>query len=412
MTPFANMTYLRASHRALWMGAALALPMLTTISASADVACGDTTCPSGFVCQTYQAYDCPTQTAPAVNKEGSDSDAAAAEAERIAATSCTPKPGYTCVPAPCSVDADCGSNMVCNEYESSECSGGAAKPACAPDVPDCVYPDVEPEAPVCTTTTVKQCAYRYTLPCKTAADCGAGFTCEDSIACSCSGSRGTASEGGSTSTGTAIATPGTAVDSPVPSDDADTSGSTADGGSTGVASDGDMQMPAEPADPSCSCASTGVFHCKLQTIACGADADCPAGLVCLDVGQTDCAVSSDGNTSCPAVAPAKTCQAPYYQRGGVDLSDEAASNSGTTTGASSTEPPKADTDNAGPTSPADGTLVDAADPSAAENGSEPADVSGGGCSVARSAAKGHWLLLALASGLALLRPTMRSRKRI
>lgn len=408
MTPFANSTYLHPSHRALWMGAALALPMLTPFTASADVACGDTTCTSGFVCETYQSYDCPaTTTAPTKDLGGSGGSAVVAPDERIAQTSCTPKPAYSCVPAPCNADTDCGANMVCNAYEISECSGGAVKPTCAPNSTSCEV--VEAEPPVCTTNTIKQCAYRYTLPCKVAADCGAGFTCEESISCACSGSRGTATagQGGSASTGTAVATPGTAVATPMPPDDVDTSGSVASGGSTGVTSNDVAEMPTEP---SCSCAPSGVFHCKLQTIACDADSDCPSGLLCTQATHADCAVSSDGSTTCPvSEVPAKTCQTPYYQRGGVDLSDEAASNSGTATGSTPTTP-KAGGDHDGPVSPTDATSGDAAAPASDDTAIEPSDVSGSGCSVAAPASQGHWLLLALAAGLAMLRPAIRSRK--
>ena len=73
-----------------------------------------------------------------------------------------------CVPAPCSRDSDCGSNMVCYAQ-----------------IPTLCYPGP------CPTTPVSACAYNYNVPCTVDSDCGIHFTCPasgwcepDPIACS------------------------------------------------------------------------------------------------------------------------------------------------------------------------------------------------------------------------------------
>lgn len=415
MTLYATSTHGQTSRRALWLGAALAVPLFIPSVAAADVACGDTTCPNGFVCKTYDSYDCATTdvgTAPASEQAASGGAASVAPAaggsatptdnEKIATrTPCAPSVGYTCAPAPCTIDADCGPNMVCYTSTTSQCSGASAKPTCAPDSTNCA--EIESDPPVCTTSTIQQCAYRYEVPCKVAADCGVGFTCEESQSCGCSGSSGVAN-GGAASTGGALIAPEPSSSAPSDDESATSSGATGGGGATGVATGG-ARLPAET---SCSCESTGVFYCKLQNIACGTDTDCPSGLLCVEATRSTCAVSTDGTTTCPTTSATKTCQPPY--RGSLGIG-EAASDSSSNDGKS--EAPTASGDLTG----TQGSASNGADGSGAEhatdsgNGAQP-DVSGGGCSIAQpvTANYGRALLLALAVGLTLLRRGTRAKE--
>lgn len=288
--------YLQTSAKALWLAAALAVPILTSRAALADEVCGDTTCGKGFVCQSYEMGRCsvPTRsdpgtpvaaggtvgvvpTAPGVGAASSDGSSAEPVCETFTA--------YECVPAPCTADADCADGMVCHTYTNETCSG-TDTPACPPDDPECVAPPAEPVE--CTTSTTQQCVARYQLPCTTASDCGPGFTCEEQQSCWCSGSgpRSGTGEGGSS---------------------------------------GDDEVPPDVVEPpDCGCAPTGTFACQLQTIACNADADCPSSLVCVDNPNGSCWMSSDGTSGCTTPDPAKVCQ-PQYYRGGSSVGGDAAS---------------------------------------------------------------------------------------
>jgi hypothetical protein len=56
-----------------------------------------------------------------------------------------------------------------------------------------------------------------------------------------------------------------------------------------------------------TCESTGIFSCVLIETACSADADCAAGMSCINNPNRSCASSSDGQTICDDSGPDKTC---------------------------------------------------------------------------------------------------------
>lgn len=158
--------------------------------------------------------------------------------------------------------------------------------ACAPDVPDCGC-----GVSACDPQTVSMCTPRYLLPCKVAADCGEGFTCEEQIkGCASSGSSG--------------------ASDPTPSADAAPAPA---GGSAG--------LPANPT-PACEPQPTGVFQCVIKSITCTSAAQCPAGWTCeADVAPTGTACAP-GQACDEKAAPqpiVATCRPPYY--GGRDADD-------------------------------------------------------------------------------------------
>ncbi len=320
---------------------ALAAPAL------ADTACGDTTCPKGFECTSYES-GC---VAPAT-------DDGRVATEDLVAPECEESTIYVCEPGPCEGDADCASGMVCFKDTVSECSGGAAV-ACDPEASDCV--DIV-EEPVCVEKEIAQCIPKYLLPCEAAADCGVGFTCEEQEMCSCSGSTGSA--GGATGSGV------DGVSEPSSSEEVDAL----------VASD----------EPTCVCEGTGTFACKPQIQACSIDADCPESWTCGDNPEGVCSISSDGVVDCPEPDPAKLCLPPYYDVIGLVTTGSAESGDGLLAGNSED----------------DSATVSGEDTRADGAESSGGDVSGGGCSVAgtpRSPSAVLLGLLGLAFGASLLR---------
>jgi hypothetical protein len=290
------------SFQIAWFAALLAAPLFTSSIARADEACGNTTCPTGFVCKTYESTNCA---------DVSMVDGKTASCE-------TATTSYQCAPAPCSVDADCGVGMACFSSTHRECSGGTTVPTCAHNAPDCTTtaPDVMPES--CTTIEVQQCVPRYLLPCTTPSDCGPGFTCEETIQMACSGS------GGATSV-------------------------------EGTGANSSSAMDATPIDE-CTSTPTGQFACKLQLIACTTDAGCPAGFTCVVSPDGSCSSSSTGESSCTVADPPRLCMPPY-----ADLVSRAASESdsnGSITAAESVLTPKASgADGASPAGPSDAASV-------------------------------------------------------
>ncbi|HMI89986.1 MAG TPA: hypothetical protein VK509_01425, partial [Polyangiales bacterium] len=155
-------------------------------------------------------------------------------------------------------DSDCPADMVCYAQPGFFCDAHASAGAggsdggcgdgemCAPTVTEC---HEEPGDPVCVP--------RHVPPCSADADCGAGFTCEEAIATSCSGM--TAGAGG----GSAGA------------------GAGASGGEDATA-------------PSCTEFPTGDFRCELQELACESDDDCPGALRCLESWGISCGAAGSG----------------------------------------------------------------------------------------------------------------------
>lgn len=164
---------------------------------------------------------------------------------------CTPPP-----PTPCTADSDCSGSDVCVSYIYDVCSG-TDTPAmtCASDEP-CEAPVQDPVE--CTSQTTAYCVPAYVAPCEVDADCGAGFTCEQSEVCGCS-------------------------DSP-DRDEADP--------------DAPVGFPETPVEePTCSCAPSGDFYCKIIEVECDTDTDCASGLKCMDV------YASGGTTVDPEAVP-------------------------------------------------------------------------------------------------------------
>jgi hypothetical protein len=243
---------------------ALALGTLTVAvagQASAQEACGETTCPRGFTCQAV-----PTPCPLIACLDGQSCPV------------CTPQTSYVCAPADCASDSDCGAEMVCAGFESTQCPTTPPTPACAPNT-DCSAPETKTPAnwsTTCTTTTSHQCAPRWQLPCRVSADCGPGFTCQEQQSCGCSG-------GGATGAGTTT-----------PS-------------STPPAATGD------PTPPDCTCTGTGTSACVAIPEVCATDASCLPGWTCQAVpSASGCSVSSDGQRSCDTPPdPPKNCAPPY-----------------------------------------------------------------------------------------------------
>lgn len=262
--------------------AAFAAPVLllssfahAVLAPDASATCGDgAACGYGFECVVVGTSSC-APTPPCAP------DSNCPEPEP-----CTATEVYGCAPAHCAQDTDCANGMVCHAWEqpcvSTDC-------ACPPgEKCDC-------GAPVsCEPSTAQLCTPRYLLPCQTAADCGAGFTCEEAQSCTCAGS------GGKTPAG---------------------SGS---GAAPQPPSDGEAD-PA-PTPPDCACEPSGVKECVPQEVTCESDAACPAGWTC-EAGD----VASCDGPDCPT-APAPTpsqCRPPYYGgSGGVGVSTPSAPGAG------------------------------------------------------------------------------------
>lgn len=323
----------RTGVRALWLIASVATTLLASNVTFADELCGDTTCQKGFVCRSYEMGKCsatPTKDVGEPRATGGTASApamvpgagAAGPSDTYADPVCESYTAYECVPAPCTVDADCADGMVCHTFTNQSCAGSDPMPTCRVDDPECLAKPVE--TPECTTTTTQQCVARYQLPCTTASDCGPGFTCEEQQSCWCSGSTPASGPAADGSEGSSVAP--TRV----------TSGPSALSVASGAvsSSDGSKDSDAKPVDvsvdaPDCGCAPTGTFECRLQTIACTADVDCPSGLVCVENPNGYCWASSDGTSGCTTPDPAKVCQPRYYQGGvGVSTGQDDALNAG------------------------------------------------------------------------------------
>lgn len=222
--------------------------LLATNTASAQEACGDTTCPQGYTCETGQGA-CPAICIVPESGEGCEP--------------CTAPDIQYCAPAACESDTECGADMRCAEFTNGDCGGTTlADPTCDPDAPDCAERLMAPERPSCEPTTTRLCTPKWQLPCATASDCGAGFTCEQGESCS---------------------TPGCTRD--------------ADG----------VDCPAATV----TCEPSGDFYCRAVETACASDADCESGWRCGDNPNGVCSSSSDGETYCETDGPAKLCMPPY-----------------------------------------------------------------------------------------------------
>lgn len=161
---------------------------------------------------------------------------------------CDAQPTPYCAPAECESDSDCGDSMRCAEHSTLDCGPATSTPAAAPAAADGDEPRAAaPEAAACEPSVIRQCAPRWQLPCTADADCGDGFRCEETEACS------------------------------VPPYDP----------SAGT-----------PPSSEVTCTLTGTFACVVVVTSCEADADCPDTFTCVDDPNGTCSSSSDGQTQC------------------------------------------------------------------------------------------------------------------
>jgi len=254
---------------------AFALCGLASRPAHAQSTCSaDSDCVKGWTCQVSGSSGCTSPAcAPGEKCDPLPSD-------------CTSVEYKSCQPGACHVDSDCAVGMVCYTHTESDCAPNACASgqACPP--------------PSCETRTESACVPRYVLPCTTASDCGAGFSCESAgEQCACSGSAGSAGGSEAPSDGR------TPLPDPVPT-------------------------PAEE----CVCEPSKELRCHAVSVDCGSDGDCPRDWSCAAVGATtDCAstptpeptpggnaqggsASGDG-TPPPDCRPSqviKQCVPPYY----------------------------------------------------------------------------------------------------
>jgi hypothetical protein len=266
------------------VGSAFALSFTALSSAYANVNCGtELVCPNNYKCVESAEEVCTPSTANCFTGENGTTTC-----EKTEEGTCSTETYYSCEPLPCTDNSVCSADMTCHSYTSEACSGGSAV-ACDSATGDCPVNNVTEE---CTTTEQSLCVPQWFIPCQVAADCGEGFTCEESSSCSCSGSAGTtgrdAASGGATSTDEGIG-----------------------GGSSG-------------ATESCTCAGTGTFTCVAKTIACKKDIDCPTHWTCDGNPNGTCTSSPDGSTDCKA-DPAMVCTPPYanlFGNGGAARSED------------------------------------------------------------------------------------------
>jgi MYXO-CTERM domain-containing protein len=335
--------------------------------ATAQTCVADKDCPQGMACNSSTVVN---PVGPAC-KPGTD---------------CPPPPDaaptttvvMSCGPKACNTDPDCGDGMICYSWTSTACSGGAATTPCAPDMPCDAGPPVKSEE-MCTTTTMKACAFRWQVPCNKDAECGTGFTCKPSVSGTCSGGGGVAVGGG-------------------------VSGSGGSAGGTGAPPPPPASTDAGAEPPMCNTTTSYPGSCQPTVTSCTADADCPGGWKCVEVPTAgvgvDTKAPAPGGTATPPVpadadagAPppaTKVCSSPYGGplRGGKDESAGAA----------------------GPRTPGDSIATHGQDggavpPPAAGNGATTpaASKSSGGCTLGGNDASGLGAGILVIAALALLR---------
>jgi hypothetical protein len=365
------------------------------------------TCTSATDCQ--KGYDCVVVSATACA-----GTACAPNTPCPPAPPCTSQETRECrVGATCVADGDCGANMVCHETSSGSCGSAAPCKISADGAADC------PPPPDCTTTTTKTCAFKYNLPCSTAADCGDPtlFECADLTVCSVSAgvSGGGTTGSGTTGVGTATATPPTNTSTPAPAP-TPTATPTTEPAPVPVPVDaGVLIAPLADAgrvpytwDAAPVCQPSGVKYCRALPKTCTAAADCPASWTCLQtVSDIACpAIALADGATAPCPAPTNTTSTPGVcapdgtwafdtVRGGAITA--AAENGGIPPQGSGTYgTPTANTGAGGTTSAGPGAAPTPAPAAPTEA------VSGGGCAVASGRTSGMaGLLLALGALVAL-----------
>lgn len=198
-------------------------------------------CGAGYVCTVQQGGACP--------------DVACLPGQVCPEPQCELTEYHSCRPAPCRAASDCPADMLCHTQVTATCGGDDSAAPC-PDG-ECEAPSARP-SPECTEQSTSLCTPRYLLPCKVAADCGAGFNCVEEVSGWCSGAA------------------------PVPS---------ADGGTAIVAP-----------EPECGSTRTGTYRCELVEQTCQKDSDCVSGFVCAQdpSGSTCSSGGSSGSSGSPA----------------------------------------------------------------------------------------------------------------
>jgi MYXO-CTERM domain-containing protein len=247
-----------------FLGAAAALLLTAGGNAFAQTCTSDANCPQGFACHAT-TVNAPTE---------SDCGPGATCPARPDASAPPPTVVMSCAPKTCSVDTDCGADMVCFAQAAVACPGSApAAPPCGPDRKcDAGAPPKPPEES-CTMTTTRTCAFKWQLPCNKDLDCGAGFSCKPSVTGSCSGGAGTPSSGGASAPSPGIAAP--------PSD-------------------------AGAAPPMCTTTTSYPGYCQPTVATCTVDTDCPANWKCVEAPDTAVSDPAPGYAPRPADAGART----------------------------------------------------------------------------------------------------------
>ncbi len=193
-----------------------------------------------------------------------------------------------CMPAPCTSNDDCGTDLICISFEVP----------CATPAMDCAPGSECPPPPECTPTTQSACGPRWALPCEEAADCGEGFNCEPVEVCECTGGS---------------SDPGSPTDpnSPPTPDGGDS-------GSSGSGSSGSGDAP--PPEDNCTCQPSDEKACRMIDVACQDDSGCPEGWSCVMVAVT--APACPEGQSCDAMPPANTSGTCAPQGWGLSASSE------------------------------------------------------------------------------------------
>lgn len=240
-----------------WAGALLAASgtFLSQGRAAAQSCEADADCGAGYTCKTESYESCYSDWECDDNSECQPGEVI-----------CETYTSSWCANVNCEADADCPSFMACQPQTAWVCEGGgmggvggvgggvAGTGAAGVGGAPIVDGGFE-EPPTCEEVPAPSvCIPRYDLPCEAASDCGGGFDCVETYYWSCGGG------------GTGMGGFGGVGGGPAPTDaGSDEEGETDGGGSW-----------------ECEQVPSGSNACQLQDLPCETNADCPAGLSCLE----------------------------------------------------------------------------------------------------------------------------------